>query len=55
MSKVEKNHATETKELIRYVKEEDPETCINILYVISQCKIEDAEAPRRKRKNFQID
>lgn len=31
----------EISELIKYIKEEDPESCINILFVLSQCKSDD--------------
>lgn len=29
--------SNEVKQLIKYIKQEDPETCINILFVLSQC------------------
>jgi hypothetical protein len=38
---MEKMRKNEISELIKYIKEEDPESCINILFVLSQCKSDD--------------
>jgi hypothetical protein len=37
-AKIEDMRMMEIGQLIRYIKEEDPETCINILFVLSQSK-----------------
>ena len=36
-ARMEELRNKEVSDLITYVKEEDPETCINILFVLSQC------------------
>lgn len=38
---MENMRKNEISELIKYIKEEDPESCINILFVLSQCKSDD--------------
>ena len=45
----------EIDQLIKYIKEEDPETCINILFVLSQSRSEEGPGgtKRQRQKQFQ--
>lgn len=38
----------EVQEMKQYLREEDPETCINILFVLSQCKSQEANSEGRR-------
>ena len=38
---IEEMRHGEVQQLIKYMKEEDPETCINILFVLSQCQTDE--------------
>lgn len=48
---VEELRRSEVRELISYLKSEDPESCINILFVLSQCKSEHESASPEKAKD----
>ena len=39
--KIKQQKQAEIDQMIKYVKEEDPETCINILFVLSQSRSDD--------------
>lgn len=47
-SELESQRQLEIDQLIRYIKEEDPETCINILFVLSQSKSEEGSTNARR-------
>ena len=40
---IESMRKKEIMQLLKYIQQEDPETCINILFVLSQCRSEDQQ------------